>query len=367
MIVYSQKIIDFMNEIKSHALSILETEASLKVSLSSMRFYNAQKTYSYPLKVVIFNNNSMLGYFDPNFLELGFHECLMQSSREQLFDIIRHEIAHYLTFITYGNTQHHGPEFRSICQKLGWGENVFKATTCLDDGHHVQTFESNPVLSKIQKLLALSTSSNEHEAELAMIKSQQLLLKHNLDIKYISEKDEDKIFLKRIMKQSREDASMRAIARILETFFVSIVINRTSEHTYLEIVGTEVNLQIAEYVSSVLQIEFEKLWKNAQKTHLLRGAVAKKSFIIGIAIGYCNKIEALKKGYDTQVCQALMVLEKQLVDAKSLIYPRLKSVAARGSFCPASSMLGEQAGKHLNINPAVGNSNKNNLIGFQKK
>ena len=51
----------------------------------------------------------MLGYFDPNFYELGFHECLMHSSREQLQDIIRHELAHYMTFIEYGaGIQQHG-------------------------------------------------------------------------------------------------------------------------------------------------------------------------------------------------------------------------------------------------------------------
>ena len=38
----------------------------------------------------------MLGYFDSNFYELGFHECLMHSGREQLHNVIRHELAHYI-------------------------------------------------------------------------------------------------------------------------------------------------------------------------------------------------------------------------------------------------------------------------------
>jgi predicted SprT family Zn-dependent metalloprotease len=46
----------------------------------------------------------MLGYFDPNFYELGFHECLMHSNRELLQNIIKHELAHYITFINYGDT-----------------------------------------------------------------------------------------------------------------------------------------------------------------------------------------------------------------------------------------------------------------------
>ena len=64
----------------------------------------------------------MLGYFDSNFYELGFHECLMQSSREQLSNVIRHELAHYMTFINYGEAvQPHGAEFRAFCQANGMG------------------------------------------------------------------------------------------------------------------------------------------------------------------------------------------------------------------------------------------------------
>ena len=73
-----------------------------------------------------------------------------------------------------------------------------------------------------------------------MIKSQQLLLKHNIDSKYVGCDDEEKVFLKRILKQKKENAKMRAIALILETFFVSIVYSRGYGFIYLEIVGNAV-------------------------------------------------------------------------------------------------------------------------------
>lgn len=361
MIVYSQKIIHFINQIKQSVLSILSKEVGLKVT--GERFYNSQKTMSYPIKIVIFNNKSMLGYFDSEFLELGFHECLMRSSKEQLHDMIRHELAHYMTYVLHGHVQAHGHEFRAFCQKMGWGENVYKATTCLDDGHLTQT-SANPILNKIQKLLALSQSSNEHEAELAMIRSQQLLLKYNLDIKDISSVNEDCYVLKRIMKMKRENAKMRATAKILETFLVSTVISKSSDSTYLEIVGTEVNVEIADYVASVLEHELEKLWYHVQLTTSLRGQTAKNSFFLGIAKGYCNKIQALKKGYDISASHALISLEKQLMDAQTMVYPRLKTVTRKNSYCASSSMLGEQAGKNLNINPAINKRASTQLIGF---
>ncbi len=45
-----------------------------------------------------------------------------------------------------------------------------------------ETKTRNNVVETIQKLLALATSNNEHEASLAMEKAQALLLKHNLSM-----------------------------------------------------------------------------------------------------------------------------------------------------------------------------------------
>lgn len=43
------------------------------------------------------------------------------------------------------------------------------------------------IVERIKKLLALSESSNEHEAQLAMLKAQELLVKHKLTIKEVKE------------------------------------------------------------------------------------------------------------------------------------------------------------------------------------
>jgi hypothetical protein len=43
------------------------------------------------------------------------------------------------------------------------------------------------LIDKIQKLLALSESSNENEAQAAMLKAQQLLIKHKLSIREVKE------------------------------------------------------------------------------------------------------------------------------------------------------------------------------------
>jgi hypothetical protein len=201
--------------------------------------------------------------------------------------------------------------------------------------------------------MALAASSNENEAEQAMIKSQQLLLKHNIESKYIGSEDDEKMFLKRIMKQKKENAKMRSIAKILETFFVNTVYSRAGEFIYLEILGNAVNIEIAEYVATVLEDELDKLWKQAQQHANLKGKIAKNSFFLGLAKGYCNKIQALKREYHSDVANALMVIENKLVDAKAMVYQRLSSTRSSGNYCRKSSDVGERMGRQLNINPAI--------------
>jgi hypothetical protein len=356
--VYSKKIILFVNEIKRAVKDILLKEVRLKVV--GERFYDRLQKASYPIKVVIYNNESMLGYFDASFFELGFHECMMHSNRNRLHAVIRHELAHYISFINYGETiQPHAAEFRAFCQQMGWGEEVYKATFDFEVGQSDSDTKDSGVFRKIQKLLALATSSNKHEAEQAMIKSRQLLLKHNIDSKYIGIEDEEKVFLKRIMKQKKIGAKTRSIANILETFFVSIVYNRAEEYTYLEILGNAVNIEIAEYVAGVLHYELDKLWAQAQQCSSLRGTIAKNSFFHGLAKGYCNKIQALKKEYSSEVSTSLMVIEKKLIDAQSMVYPRLSSSKSSATYCRESSLLGEQMGRQLNINPSISRDSKN--------
>ncbi len=353
MIVYSRKIIEFIDGIKRIIKNVLSQEVGLQVGRD--RFYDRRGRASYPIRIVVFNHKKMLGYFDPSFFELGFHESLMLAGQGQLGQVVRHELAHYLTFIDYPKAAYpHGDEFRDFCRRMGWGEEVSRATLCLEEGQDLYGNKQSDILRKVEKLMALSTSLNRNEAELAMIKSRQLLLKHNIESKYLSrELEGDRFILKRILKQKREDAKMRAIGRILETFFVTAVYHRSSEFIHLEILGDEVNVEIAEYVAGVLQAELEVLWDQARQEGGLKGMVARNSFFSGLAKGYCNKVQALKRDCDCDETNALMVIEKKLSEAKAMAYQRLSTSRSCGGHCQESSALGERMGRQLNINPAL--------------
>lgn len=356
MFIYSQTILQFAEELKAMIRMVLAREVGLKCT--AHRFFDKKGQYSYPIRVAIYNDRSMLGYFDPSFYELGFHEQLRNCCKEQLLNIVRHEVAHYLTFIQYGPAvRPHVQEFRQFCRERGWGEEVYLASMELKSDFSLP--EESSVLRKVKKLMALGSSSHPHEAEQAILKSQQLLFKHQLDEAKVHEQMEPKVFMQRILKQKKESAKMRAIGSILQTFFVGTVYHRSADGWIcLEIFGEALNLEIANYVAQVLDKELDRLWTGAQKTSGLKGMVAKNSFLTGIAKGYCQKVKAFKESHESTFSRTLVnAMETKLEEAKNLIYSRLVSKSSSAKHCPHSSRLGEKMGRELNIRPAVGKTN----------
>ncbi len=356
MLVYSENIVRFIDEIKTHLKLILINEAGLSVHKN--RFYDKKKKVSYPIKIVIYNDQKNLGYFDPSFYELGFHESIMHASKETLLNLIRHELGHYLTFILHGDqVQPHGPEYRTVCKNLGWGKKIFEATASLEINQAHSESNESAIFRKIQKLMALGSSSSKNEAEQAIFKSRELLLKHHIKIPSI-ENHSEKMFLLRVMKLSKRDAKMIAISRILETFFVSTVFHKGVNCIYLEILGTKLNIEIAEYASKFLDYELDKLWKEVQAKANLKGIIAKNSFFLGIAKGYCDKIGSLKIEHSS----ALMVIENRLSFAKEMAYGKLSKMRSGHKYCQKSGLLGKEAGSNLSIHKAVTNTSDKHLM-----
>lgn len=356
MLLYSERLSKFSKTVTALIEHVLSREVGLKVTRN--RFWNAEKTFSYPISVVIFNHKPCLGYFDSQFLELGFHVAWSYKNPQELLNVIRHELAHYLAFIKYGTSiTPHGQEFKELCKSFNWGEQVYSA--CQEFVDEKEAFEEEKV-RKIQKLLALSSSANAFEAEQALLKARALMLKHAVH-EGVSEKEE-MFHLVRVMHQPRVDGKMRAIAKICETFFVSCVFSKTAEGVHLELLGQPEHVQIAQYVADSLSRELEHLWQNAKKTCPgLQGQGAKNAFFLGVAKGYSAKVDAgicVEKSFET----TLIVLEKQLTLAKKLAYKSLRTHSSSSRSHQSADRLGQDCGKQLSIKPGLTESMKSGLL-----
>jgi len=335
----SQAISAFLNRSRGLIKEVLINEVSLQTNRSTFIY----KNYTYPINIVAFEHSKTLGCFKGDLLEIGLNKALMFYNDQFLKEIIRHEIAHYLVYIEYGsNCPHHGIEFHTICRKYGWKEEM-KATI---NNNSLKEKKPQEILKKVTKLIELSKSANIHESQLAMNKARELLIKHQLE--YVDESESH--IIKRVLVETRVSQKMRCISEILKLFFVHPVINYGKKQIYLEILGREVHVEIAEFITAFLYRKFEELWKKEKQNNLLSGLRAKNSFFRGITKGFVDK-QRLEKNSE----RALLIIQNDLQEAIKYAYPRLTKSVSKSKGDQKAFSKGEKIGKNLSIESPIKN------------
>ncbi|MBI2520308.1 MAG: DUF2786 domain-containing protein [Bdellovibrio sp.] len=314
-----------------------------------------------PIGVTVFRSSEKLGSFDPHNYQIGLNERLIWESKEVVLqNILRHEMAHYMTYLLYGNTiAHHGPEYRAFCQRYGWGDEIQAARADLNQANSQVEGDlvTERLILKVQKLLELASSSNRHEAELATIKANQLIIQHNLDL--LKEKkgfDQETTFLKRILFSKKNNAKMRAIYEALNSFQVALCFSLGQDGVYLEAVGPYANVEMAHYVATFLDREMEILWRKAMEENPnLHGLRQKNSFFTGIGQGLTQKnLSALRASPSSSVSSKdLIALEHNLQFHKERAYPRLRASFSSSKVDPMAHRLGKSAGEKLSIRKPI--------------
>jgi predicted SprT family Zn-dependent metalloprotease len=303
-----------------------EIVLSLGFEVKRTRFlYNK---YLYPLRVVIFEGKEW-GHFVPSYLQIGLNKKLIYLAKDSVVrDILKHELAHYLTLLIHGPVPAHGKEFQEICRQFGFPKEISEATMNLELSNESKEgdLQSEKILERIKKLLQLAQSSNAHEAELATMKANQLLLRHNLD--HLKEAKGESIYLERVLIKPKKDAKMVAIYEILKHFIVRPVFSYGVKTCCLEVSGTLTNVKLAIYISEFLDRELDFLWEEARKEYGLNGLRAKNSFFIGVSLGFEAKMKKSKAEFSQEDQAALVVVEKKLDHDLKTIYRRLGSSSA---------------------------------------
>ena len=358
MRIYSRTSVSFIKRCIPLAQKIMATEANFP--FKGKRF--VYKNYTYPINLVCFEDERKgeirgLGYFKWQNYEVGLNKCLMYRAGEEFIaNILRHELGHYICYLHHGDgVFDHGPEYRQICRQFGWGKEVFNAKATAEEiEESVQENEvEKKVLQKVQKLLALGSSGNSHEAEMATIKANELLIKHNLTKNSLSQKEEEEFVIKVVASAKRSNMLIQSLSVILENFFVRTVVNHGSAGVALEVFGTKINVELADYVAKFLLYEFDRLWSVAKKNNpRLKGLASKNSFLVGATKALDKKIKSSQNNGERG--QELVLLQSSLDQGMALAYPRLSKGRGRTSRrCTEGYSLGQKAGKNIAINPAV--------------
>ena len=349
MKIFNDTTLSFAHKCESMLKAIISHEVGLEVKRS--RFVSGN--YSFPIHVVIMTSDREWGWFDPHTYQIALNIKLMYGAKDQVIkDILRHEMAHYIChMLRVENEPPHGETFQSVCDQYGWGEQVKKASFNLD--HQELTYDlerKDRLLNKVKNLLKLAESDNPHEAELATLKANQLLLKHNLSH---LDSSEWTLYSKTVMTSPRRNSKMAAIYDILKHFLVGPVFIYGQGQVQLEVSGSLENIELAEYVAGFLDDEFERLWK-AQKN--LKGLKAKNAFFLGIAKGYEQKM--VKQEFSDQESKQLIVLRTQLDEKIRKAHRRLSSTSTGSSQDQKAFSAGQSSGQNLTVNQVMKNKNQ---------
>ena len=141
------------------------------------------------------------------------------------------------------------------------------------------------IVDKIRKLLALATSSNEHEARLAAEKANELLIRHNLKMQDLGEEGDyakDPVLVAGRLKPQTD----WIVSILQQHFFVVAASSRQyyRHQTILYLVGKKTNLEIAHYVYVFLDRTFPGLWQQ-WKAEQGRRAGLRKNYYHGLHNG----------------------------------------------------------------------------------
>ena len=284
-----------------------------------------------------------------------------------VIEVLKHEMAHQMVSeIHQRNDEQHGALFKSCCRQLGmatWSmqaEIELGARVFASEGE-ASEIGNNPVLRRVKKLLALGSSSEEHEAKLAMQRVREICDRHNL--KSLPEADDQ--YIMQILNQHKKRLSREQLAicgLLTSNFAVNVICSSlysaTDNTTYrtIELFGRAADVKIAEYVYFFLLQQINALWAKNRTKLPPRARRSKSSFGEGLLAGFAQTL-ARRQDETAQQAQALMVqLQVQAVSFSKTRCPRVRSVSVAGLRHRQDSYTsGYREGRKLKLNEGLAN------------
>lgn len=315
----------------------------------------------------------------------------------QVVAILKHEMAHQLVdecahlIPKFKPGGPHGEAFQWACTKLGVPDEFSGATAdlqsqTLDWRTEKRDAVSEKMLERVRKLLALATSTNEHEALIAMNRVRELYARYNLEENSDVATGENKLPFVHIVISTgskRMEAHERKVVGILTGhFFVEVILGQTFDitsgerHRSLTLLGKRENVLMAEYVYHFLLSQSralaEQLLKQDSGASLRHSRIRRKSFRLGILQGFEDKLRAAEKptGHDVNdtVAKALIKFNSDLALQGYIkkIYPRLQTSSVNSQRIDSSAYAaGKDEGRKITLSRPISHSsgNKGRLLG----
>jgi hypothetical protein len=193
------------------------------------------------------------------------------------------------------------------------------------------------IIDKLTKLIALSGSSNEHEANSALEKAMQIALENNIELSQLSfeeKKKETKVTQEQVGKgDARLPITHRYVADIIKKYFNVDVITSGSRDTGRKIwfFGKKDDIDFAKYLNTYLSNTMMNLWYAYYRQNPSKKA-ARESFIVGVWQGLNQKLKDNKEKMESVIAenvksgyQLMMVDNKTAIkNAIDVFFPKVR-------------------------------------------
>jgi len=282
-------------------------------------------------------------------IRLSCH-LIIENSWTVTLQVLKHEMAHQLCSEKFADEEKgHGRQFQKMCELLGVESAFRRPQSSLPELRQELQKESEVsksgrrFIEKVEKLLALARSPNEHEASLAMRKANELIERYNIKF-FEAGKEREFGFAVIDRKRKRIESYQRHICRILQDFFfvrviMSSLYDPIADQSYktIELLGARENVVIGEYCYFFLENKLASLWAHNRYRFKGRTITERNSYFLGLLAGFYDKLNKQQRpgtGENVEadsVAMALVVAEKKLDRYISSRFPRLKTVSRRSA------------------------------------
>lgn len=220
------------------------------------------------------------------------------------------------------------------------------------------------IVEKIQKLLALSKSSNENEAQLSLLKAQELLVKHKLSLKEVKEfKINNSSIKEKISAITFTKAKWKALlASVIAENFGCYFYLMTYQTNTIVFFGREEDTTICnivlEYAIDCIRSKVNKLrYMHTQRGYSTKGI--ENDFALGFIAGLQKRFEEQK--HKNKEWGLVLVKDKEVTEAyKSKSFT--KTLDGKVGLKRAKNLyeLGYKEGKSFSITDKIATSDAHN-------
>lgn len=238
------------------------------------------------------------------------------------------------------------------------------------------------LMVKIQKLLALSGSPNEHEAQSALARANALMLENNLTYENVAEfqaRSESREYIteKRTLETKYGGRQLDGICRILQKYFFVKVVYIGGHRGYgsnrtVAIFGESSNVDVAKHVFNTLYNVFPPLW-DAYRVRTFASRRDQTSYYYGLEKGFGDKLDEERKSAtampmaspnapslpDARKNEIVLATESELGTKFRQVFTDLQTRTNRQSLHSNNALeAGRRDGRNINVNRSLAGNPK---------